>query len=187
MAERPVLAVAYGPRSVPVLQLVEAAAGRCELVWMIDDRLPEMGDMARLLRRFGTVVAIGGHSIDATVDAVGPHRPDGIATYFDAGMVDIAHLAVRLGLPFYSPETATAMVDKLVQRQMMTAAGLAVPRLWDVPTTDDLESVLGKIDAADDLRAPESLGEPAQLEGRRRDGLHHATPVRAGTAASASP
>jgi glutathione synthase/RimK-type ligase-like ATP-grasp enzyme len=165
MAERPILAVAYGPRSVPVLQLVEAAAGRCELVWMIDDRLPEMGDLARLLRRFGTVVATGGLSIDGAVDAVGPHRPDGIATYFDAGMVDIAHLAVRLELPFYAPETATAMVDKLVQRQMMATAGLDVPRFWDVPTSGDLESVLGEIDAAG--------GWPVVLKPRSESGSHH--------------
>ena len=127
MADRPALAVAYGPRSVPVLQLVEAAAGRCELVWMIDDRLPEMGDMARLLRRFGTVVPTGGLDLEAAVAAVGRHRPG-----------RDRHLLRRrdgrrrppgrpAGLPFYSPETATAMVDKVRQRETMAAAGLRRP------------------------------------------------------------
>jgi hypothetical protein len=165
MSDRPVLAVAYGPRSVPVLQLVEAAAGRCELVWMIDDRLPEMGDMARLLRRFGTVVATGGCDLDAVVAAIRPHHPDGIATYFDAGMVDLAHLADRLDLPFYSPETATAMVDKLVQREMMTAAGMSVPRSWDVPRSRSVEAGLGAIDAAG--------GWPVVLKPRSESGSHH--------------
>jgi biotin carboxylase len=165
MTDRPVLAVAYGPRSVPVLQLVEAAAGRCELVWMIDDRLPEMGDMARLLRRFGTVVATGGLDLDATVAAVGRFHPDGIATYFDAGMVGLARLAERLGLPFYSPATATAMVDKVKQREMMAAAGLSVPRWWEVPMTRDPESLLAEIDVAG--------GWPVVLKPRSESGSHH--------------
>jgi biotin carboxylase len=169
MTDRPALAVAYGPRSVPVLQLVEAAAGRCELVWMIDDRLPEMGDMARLLRRFGTVVPTGGLDLEAAVAAVGRHHPDGIVTYFDAGMVDVARLAVRLGLPFHSPETATSLVDKVHQREAMAAAGLPVPRWWDVPVRGDLDVTLGEIDETD--------GWPVVLKPRSESGSHHTFPA----------
>ncbi len=165
MSERPILAVAYGPRSVPVLQLVEAAAGRCELVWLIDDRLPEMDDMARLLRRFGTVVPIGGLDVDETVQALELHRPDGIVTYFDTGMVGVAELAARLGLPFYSPATATALVDKVHQRERLASAGLSVPRWWDVPVADELEASLARIDAAS--------GWPVVLKPRSESGSHH--------------
>jgi biotin carboxylase len=145
MAERPVLAVAYGPRSVPVLQLVEAAAGRCELVWLIDDRLPEMDDMARLLRRFGAVLPVGGRA--------------------HAGMVTLAHLAARLDLPFYTPETATALVDKIHQRERLAAGGLCVPRYWDVPLDVDLAARLAEIDAAH--------GWPVVLKPRSESGSHH--------------
>lgn len=165
MADRPVLAVAYGPRSVPVLQLVEAAAGRCELVWMIDDRLPEMDDMARLLQRFGPVVATGALDLDTAVAALDRHRPDGIATYFDAGMVDLACLAAKLGLPFFSPETAAALTDKVRQREMLAAGGVTVPRFWDVPLRRDLEAVVAEIDAHD--------GWPVVLKPRSESGSHH--------------
>ncbi|HXW38209.1 MAG TPA: hypothetical protein VEJ44_00830, partial [Acidimicrobiales bacterium] len=165
MAERPVLAVAYGPRSVPVLQLVEAAAGRCELAWMIDDRLPEMEDMARLLRRFGTVVPTGGLDLDATADALGRQRPAGITTYFDAGMIELARLAARLGLPFYSEATATALVDKIRQRERMAAAGICVPRFWDVPLQGDLDAALDHIDV--------DGGWPVILKPRSESGSHH--------------
>ena len=37
---RPLVAVGYGPRCVPVMQLTAAAAGLCELLWMIDGSLP---------------------------------------------------------------------------------------------------------------------------------------------------
>ena len=50
---RPLVAVGYGPRCVPVMQLAEAAAGVCDLLWMIDGSIPEMAEMADLLNRFG--------------------------------------------------------------------------------------------------------------------------------------
>ena len=31
---RPLVAVRYGPRCVPVMQLAEAAAGLCDLLWI---------------------------------------------------------------------------------------------------------------------------------------------------------
>ena len=31
---RPLVAVGYGPRCVPVMQLAEAAAGLCDLLWI---------------------------------------------------------------------------------------------------------------------------------------------------------
>jgi cutinase len=33
---RPAVAVAHGPRSVPIMQIVEAAADRCEPLWLVD-------------------------------------------------------------------------------------------------------------------------------------------------------
>ena len=50
---RPLVAVGYGPRCVPIMQLTEAAADVCELLWMIDGSLPEMRQMTELLNRFG--------------------------------------------------------------------------------------------------------------------------------------
>ena len=45
---------------MPVMQLTEAAAGVCDLLWMIDGSLPEMREMTDLLNRFGPVVDISG-------------------------------------------------------------------------------------------------------------------------------
>ncbi|HXB85422.1 MAG TPA: hypothetical protein VNW74_05015 [Mycobacterium sp.] len=53
---RPLVAVGYGPRCVPVMQLDEAAAALCDLLWMIDTAVPGTGEMADLLNRFGAVV-----------------------------------------------------------------------------------------------------------------------------------
>ena len=69
-AKRPLVAVGYGPRCVPVMQLTAAAAGLCELLWMIDGSLPEMREMTELLNRFGPVVDVSGLSVQTDTPGV---------------------------------------------------------------------------------------------------------------------
>jgi biotin carboxylase len=132
-ARRPLVAVAYGPRSVGAVQLADAAADVCDLMWVVDASQPEVDEMASLLRRFGPVVDVGGMGIEQAAREVGRYRPDGMVTYFDAGMMSVACIARELGLPFVSPETALRLVDKLTQREALHLAGLAGPRFWAVP------------------------------------------------------
>ena len=63
----------YGPRCVPVMQLTEAAAKICDLLWLIDGSIPEMQQMTDLLNRFGPVVDISG--LDAEPDPRGVGAP----------------------------------------------------------------------------------------------------------------
>jgi biotin carboxylase len=124
---RPLVAVGYGPRCVPVMQLAEAAATVCDLLWMIDGSLPEMAQMAHLLNRFGPVVDIGGLDGEQLVDALSARRPDAVTTYLDAHMVNYAGLAAALDLPFHSVDTAAALTDKARQRGVLADAGLPMP------------------------------------------------------------
>ena len=114
---RRLVAVGYGPRCVPVMQLAGAAAGLCDLLWMIDTAVPGMGEMADLLNRFGSVVDLAGMSAEQVVKALADWEPDGMTTYLDAGMVELARVADELGLPFHSPATAAALTDKARQRR----------------------------------------------------------------------
>ena len=124
---RPLVAVGYGPRCVPVMQLAEAAAGRCDLLWIIDTAVPGMAEMADLLDRFGSVVDVDGMSADQAVKTLADWEPDGMTTYLDAGMVELARAAEKLGLPFHSPATAAALTDKARQRRALADAGLDIP------------------------------------------------------------
>ena len=125
---RPLVAVGYGPRCVPVMQLTEAAAGICELLWMIDGTLPEMRQMTELLHRFGPVVDVGGLSVDQILGELSaPYGPDGIVTYLDAGMSTFALVVQKLGLPFHSLATSIALTDKAEQRRILKDAGLFTP------------------------------------------------------------
>src|SRR5882757_10774830 len=115
--DHPVVVVAYGPRSVPALQLAQAAKGLCSLVWLVDNRDPQAEQLARLLSRFGPVLDGGGKTPERIAKELEPYSPDGLVTYFDAGMVDLARIAAELRLRFVSPRTAQQLVDKAAQRE----------------------------------------------------------------------
>ena len=70
--KRPLVAVGYGPRCVPVMQLTEAAARICDLLWLIDGSIPEMQQMTDLLNRFGPVVDISGLDADQILEELVP-------------------------------------------------------------------------------------------------------------------
>ena len=111
------------------MQLAEAAAGVCDLLWMIDGAQPGMPEMAELLQRFGPVVDLSGLGVAQMATLLSAYEPDALVTYLDTGMVAYAELAEALGLPFHSPATAAALTDKSRQRQVLAAAGLAMPAL----------------------------------------------------------
>jgi hypothetical protein len=55
------------------LQIAEAASGLCEILWLVDESVPENAFTSRLLRKLGTVVDVAGLS------------PAGIASFSTAG------------------------------------------------------------------------------------------------------
>ena len=168
---RPLVAVAYGPRCVPVMQLAEAAAGVCDLIWLIDTSVPGMGEMTDLLNRFGAVVDLDGVSVEQAVKVLGDWEPDGVTTYLDAGMVELACVAEELGLPFHSPATAAALTDKARQRQALADAGLHMPPCRLVHP-DHSDAGLSAVEA--------DVGWPAVLKPRSAQGSRCTFLVRNG-------
>jgi biotin carboxylase len=168
---RPLVAVGYGPRCVPVMQLVEAAAKLCDLIWLIDTSVPGMGEMTDLLTRFGAVVDLEGQSVEQAVKVLGDWEPDGLTTYLDAGMVELACVAERLGLPFHGQETAAILTDKARQRQALADAGLDMPRCRLV-RPDHSEAGLSTVAA--------EVGWPAVLKPRSAQGSRYTFLVRDG-------
>ena len=150
-ARHRLVAVAYGPRavaSVSPVQLAEAAAGICDLMWLVDAKNSDVRETAELMRRFGPVVHVGDLDAEAAAQQAAAYRPDGIVTYHDAGMMKVAAIAERLGLPFVSPTTARLLTNKLEQRRALQAAGLQVPRFWPIladTSVDALERVAADI------------------------------------------
>jgi biotin carboxylase len=161
---RPLVAVGYGPRCVPIMQLAEAAAGVCDLLWMIDGSLPEMAQMADLLNRYGPVVDTSGLDVEQMTKALSAYGAAGLATYLDAGMVGYAGVAAALHLPFQTEATATALTDKSRQRQVLAEAGLTMPAC-KVIRPDQAEPELASIEA--------EVGWPAILKPRSAQGSRY--------------
>ena len=168
--KRPLVAVGYGPRCVPVMQLTEAAADVCDLLWMIDGSIVEMRQMADLLNHFGPVLDVTGLEADQIVERLSSdYRPDGLATYLDANMTTYAKVAAALQLPFHSLETAEALTDKARQRQVLAEAGVPGPSCH-VVTPEQNEGDLAAIES--------DVGWPAVLKPRSAQGSRYTFLVR---------
>ena len=167
---RPLVAVGYGPRCVPVMQLAEAAAGVCDLLWMIDGSIPEMGQMADLLNRFGPVVDISGLDVEQMTKALSAYQPDGLATYLDAGMVGYAGVAGRA-----PPAVPLGGDRRRPHRQVATAAGpgrrraahARLPGDPSRPVRAGARRHRGRGGLAGDPQAAVGPGEPVHLPGPR--------------------
>ena len=168
-ARLPLLAYVYNPRSFGTLSLSESADGVCDLLWVVDTSKDEVAQMARLLRRLGSLVDIAGLDLDAATAAIAAHEPQGILTLADDELRVAAELAERLGLPFHSPDTALRLTDKFAQRRALRDAGLVAPRSWVI-----------EADAGDETWATleHDASFPAVLKPRRGEGSRDTVPVR---------
>ena len=123
----PLLAIPHAGLSLPVMSSVQAAAGLCSILWLVDGEDPSVQADRRALERFGQVVDLAGLSPSRWVDAVAPFRPDGIVSFSDQRMVDVARLAEDLGLRFHRPDVARRLTDKAAQRDALRDSGLPMP------------------------------------------------------------
>ena len=150
------------------MQIHEGAQGWCDLVWLVDGEDPSVEAVRPLLSRFGVVVDALGGSPRAAADALAPHSPDGLATFYDTGMEHIAAIASELNLPFHSPEVARRLEDKLYQREALRAAGLPTPGIVALPADADRATV---------ERLSSAISYPAVLKPRKASGSWHTFPV----------
>jgi len=128
---------------VPELQIVEAASGLCEILWLTDESAPENAFTCRLLRKTGTVVDLAGLSLKEIMSVLRTHSPDGIVAYRDEDIVLFSLIAAELGLDYHTPEVAWRLVDKLVQREALRKGGVPTPRCWKVPADRDPMEIEG--------------------------------------------
>jgi biotin carboxylase len=165
---RPRLAVAYGHRSLDVLQIFAGARGWCEVIWLVDPDDSATTSVRPLLERSGTVVDRLGDSPEAAAAALAPLHPDGLATFYDTGMEHVARIAAALELPFHDPRAALCLEDKYEQREALRAGGLPTPAVAQVPPGASGDTV---------QRLAGELGYPLVLKPNRASGSWHTFPL----------
>ncbi len=124
------LAVIHHPRSQRPEELFKAIGDAAELLWVVVDG--EDGGRIRrvLLERLGPVVEISSTDLDGAATKLREAGTDGVVTFVDVLVPVVAELALRLGLPGTSVESAAGLTDKFLQRQALEQAGVPQPRFW---------------------------------------------------------
>jgi len=84
--------------------------------------------MARLLRKFGTCLDVGGLSLEEASLLIKSQQPDGILALADDALEWTAHVAEHLELNFLLPSTVARLTDKFAQRKALRESGLRAPR-----------------------------------------------------------
>lgn len=157
--ELPRLAVFWEDAAFSPLEIAQAARGTCRPVYVVGwAGGGETAFPAKLLRRLGEVVDIGGSSGAEVTKSLEMLDIGGVAVFTDTPMRLAATVAQSIGLPFHSPATARLLSDKGAQRQALAAAGVPVPGFW--PLTCSKSS--GHISLPD-----EPVRFPAVLKPRR--------------------
>jgi glutathione synthase/RimK-type ligase-like ATP-grasp enzyme len=164
----PRLAFVFRPHSFSPLVLPAAAAGVCELVWVIDSSDPETVAFAPLLERLGGTVDIAGLAAEDAAAVIARRGPQGILALADNRLEWTAQVAAWLEVPFMSPRAAACATDKYRQRVVMRDAGLPGPDFHRVPALGD--------DAAW-ARLAAVARFPAVLKPRRSEASHNTLAV----------
>jgi hypothetical protein len=120
----PRLAVVFDFGSATPMSILAAARHLAEIVFLCDRNLPYVAPLYDDLRALARVCDVTG----LTDDQILAH-PDcadlaGIVTFSESRLTRTAALADRLGLPFLSVPTASAVTDKYLQRRLFAEAGV---------------------------------------------------------------
>ena len=141
----PVVAIDYDLGAAGPMEIVRAAHGVCEPLFVIDLASTHCAEMLPVLQRCGTVCDVTGLDADAAAALVARHSPAGVTTFCEYRIGHAAHIGRALGLPAHSPSTVASLTDKYAQRDALARAGLDVPRHIAVSDPDELAAAVAEL------------------------------------------
>jgi biotin carboxylase len=142
----PVVAIDYDLGAAGPMEIVRAARGVCEPLFVVDLASPHCAEMLPVLQRSATVCDVTGLDDDAAAAAlVARHSPAGVTTFCEYRIGHAAHIGRALGLPAHSPSTVAALTDKHAQRNALARAGLDVPRHIAVSDPGELAAAVAEL------------------------------------------
>ncbi|MFD4535397.1 ATP-grasp domain-containing protein [Kitasatospora sp. NPDC058397] len=119
----PTVAVVYGRGSAGPAEILGAARGLCDVVFVCDPAVPGVAPLLAGMRRRARVCEISGHDTPAA-ELLRGYGPVGIVTFSEYCLAGTARLAEALGLPYHRPDTVRLLTDKADQRAAFAAAGV---------------------------------------------------------------
>ncbi|WP_188188810.1 ATP-grasp domain-containing protein [Nonomuraea sp. SYSU D8015] len=140
----PTALVAYGLGSASPAEIVDAADGLCEVVFVADSRDEHTRLVLPFMEEVADVLDLAELSGDVVADRV-DGRVHGVVTFSEFMLTASTELAARLGLPFHTPETTGALTDKVEQRALLNSKGVTSLRQVAVDTPEGFAQAVREI------------------------------------------
>ncbi|MFC8721990.1 ATP-grasp domain-containing protein [Kitasatospora sp. NPDC057198] len=159
----PRVAVVYDLGSATPNDILAAAHRLCDVLFVADFDRPGAAAHRPAMLALAEVLDVTGQDPPERLRLLREAAVDGIVTYSEYQLAETARLAHGLGLPHHDPDLVPALVDKLVQRGILAAAGVQATRC----------AVIG----GDPAQALDLVGLPAVIKPRIGAGSLHTTRV----------
>lgn len=141
----PRLGIVFDLGAAGANDVLSAAWGLCDVVFVCDGSLPYVASQMDILREFGTVCDVAGLSRDAATDAVRACELAGVVTFSEFQLRRTADLAQGCGLRFHTPRTARLLTDKLAQREALRRASVPSTRCRAVRSTAEVAEAVAEV------------------------------------------
>ncbi|TDD20292.1 ATP-grasp domain-containing protein, partial [Nonomuraea diastatica] len=142
--ELPTVLVVYALGSASPAEIMDAADGLCEVVFVADGRQEHTRSVLAFMEEMAETYDLAASSEEGIAARLAG-RVRGITTFSEFVLAETAGLAQRLGLPFHSPEVVDALTDKVRQRSLLNGSGAAPLRQVTVPGPESFEGAVREI------------------------------------------
>ncbi|MBF8187054.1 hypothetical protein ITP53_15175 [Nonomuraea sp. K274] len=141
------VAVVYDTGSAGPLEVIDAATGVCDVVFLLDHTRPGVREAAELWEEISPeeVLHITGLSDEDIADRLRRIGVAGIVTFSEYAVVLTAALAYLAGLPYHRPDVAHRLTNKASQRRRLAEAGMEAIRFRTVTAPEDATSALAEV------------------------------------------
>jgi biotin carboxylase len=139
------VAVIYDLGSASPIEIIRAATGICDLVFVYDRANPHAAEVAEFFEEFGIGLDRTGRSADDVATELAMRDVDGVMTFSELQILVTSAIAGRLDLRYHDPEVAIRLTDKCMQRQSLNAAGLGTVNFQQVGSASEVPRALDAV------------------------------------------
>jgi len=124
---KPILAVVYDTGSANPLEVLDAAEGLCDVLFLLDHGRSAVAEAKELFEEIPTI-DITGLSDKDIAERLRHRGVSGIVTFSEYAIARTAAVADLADLPYHRPEVARRLTHKADQRRCLAAAGVEAIR-----------------------------------------------------------
>ncbi|AXH91493.1 acetyl-CoA carboxylase biotin carboxylase subunit family protein [Micromonospora aurantiaca] len=120
----PTVVVVYDIGAATPLEILSAAAGTCDVLFLYDRSRPEAAPGVEFIRELADGLDATGRTVDELADMLRERRPAGIVTFSEYALRLTCQLGERLSLRGHDLATLDRLTRKSLQREALASAGV---------------------------------------------------------------